>query len=140
MPAATGTTPMAAATSNSNQTGTLENTNTTVDFKCKSNNWPKFVQPVISNSDQGHCSRTDNKTDNLNISKITSNYKEVKSLQPPTPTSPPPAHPRLWLPRHVIADQVIITDVTVNKETVTIRESKNEHGFFQPRHNPFKDT
>lgn len=49
------------------------------------------------------------------------------------PLSPRTAHPRLWLPKNRNADQVFITDVTVNLETVTIRECKTERGFFRER-------
>ena len=38
-----------------------------------------------------------------------------------------------WLARNPVADQVFITDVTVNSETVTIRECKTEKGFFKER-------
>lgn len=49
-------------------------------------------------------------------------------------TSPKSAHPKLWLPKaHSSSDQVFITDVTVNLETVTIRECKTERGFFKSR-------
>lgn len=50
-------------------------------------------------------------------------------------SSPKSAHPRLWLPKtQASTDQVFITDVTVNLETVTIRECKTERGFFKSRH------
>lgn len=49
-------------------------------------------------------------------------------------TSPKSAHPKLWLPKaQSTSDQVFITDVTVNLETVTIRECKTERGFFKTR-------
>lgn len=38
-----------------------------------------------------------------------------------------------WLTRNPVADQVFITDVTVNLKTVTIRECKTEKGFFKKR-------
>lgn len=47
--------------------------------------------------------------------------------------SPRAAPPQLWLPRAQNTDQVFITDVTVNLETVTIRECKTERGFFKTR-------
>lgn len=40
-----------------------------------------------------------------------------------------------WLARNPVADQVFITDVTVNLRTVTIRECKTEKGFFKERSN-----
>jgi len=43
-------------------------------------------------------------------------------------------HPAdFWRLRSPVADQVFITDVTVNLETVTIRECKTEKGFFRDR-------
>lgn len=47
--------------------------------------------------------------------------------------SPRSVPPRLWLPKARSTDQVFITDVTVNLETVTIRECKTERGFFRER-------
>lgn len=38
-----------------------------------------------------------------------------------------------WRARNPIADQIFITDVTVNLQTVTIRECKTEKGFFKER-------
>lgn len=41
---------------------------------------------------------------------------------------------RIWLPSKCkISDKVVITDVTVNLKTVTIRECKTEQGFFKER-------
>lgn len=78
-------------------------------------------EPIQSN-------RIENNSESVNSSKIANDFKIVKRV-PPIPTSPRPAPPRLWLPKTNLSDQVIITDVTVNKETVTIRECKK--GFFQ---------
>lgn len=55
------------------------------------------------------------------------------NLNKTLPTSPRAAPPRLWLPKSRNTDQVFITDVTVNLETVTIRECKTERGFFRER-------
>lgn len=85
------------------------------------NNADNSREPVQSN-------RVENNSDSVNSSKIANDFKIVKRV-PPIPTSPRPAPPRLWLPKTNLSDQVIITDVTVNKETVTIRECKK--GFFQ---------
>lgn len=84
----------------------------------------------IVNSNSGSCGSS------CSTSKNQRDAKPEKRT-PPTPTSPRPVPPRLWLPKCHVSDQVIITDVTVNKETVTIRECKMEAGFFQPRHDPF---
>ena len=62
-----------------------------------------------------------------NIADNVANTKKVL-------TSPRSAHPKLWLPTsQPSTDQVFITDVTVNLETVTIRECKTERGFFKAR-------
>ncbi|XP_049866982.1 chromobox protein homolog 7 [Pectinophora gossypiella] len=61
--------------------------------------------------------------------------------EPPQPTTapppPPPPPPRrgvaYWLSRSPVADQIFITDVTVNLQTVTIRECRTEKGFFRAR-------
>lgn len=49
------------------------------------------------------------------------------------PMSPRTVAPRLWLPKNRNTDQVFITDVTVNLQTVTIRECKTGEGFFRER-------
>lgn len=66
------------------------------------------------------------------------NNKEVSSdnnntINRPLIYSPKAAPPRLWLPKSRVAEQIFITDVTVNLETVTIRECKTERGFFRER-------
>ncbi|KAH9644067.1 hypothetical protein HF086_009780 [Spodoptera exigua] len=83
---------------------------------------------------------------------------EPKGAQPPPPVepqpeeeedswgdapvavpAPPPAPvaPRrgaaYWMARSPVADQIFITDVTVNLQTVTIRECRTEKGFFRSR-------
>ncbi|XP_072943860.1 uncharacterized protein Pc [Epargyreus clarus] len=54
---------------------------------------------------------------------------------PPPP--PPPPQPRrgaaYWMARSPVVDQIFITDVTVNLQTVTIRECRTEKGFFRAR-------
>lgn len=56
----------------------------------------------------------------------------VNNNIPAHPVSPR-APPRLWFPSARVTDQIFITDVTVNLETVTIRECKTERGFFRAR-------
>ncbi|XP_014255290.1 polycomb group protein Pc [Cimex lectularius] len=43
--------------------------------------------------------------------------------------------PEYWRNRNPLADDIVITDVTVNLSTVTIRECKTEKGFFRERPN-----
>ncbi|XP_054270010.1 polycomb group protein Pc isoform X2 [Macrosteles quadrilineatus] len=41
--------------------------------------------------------------------------------------------PEYWRQRNPLADEIFITDITVNLDTVTIRECKTEKGFFRER-------
>ncbi|CAG9804222.1 unnamed protein product [Chironomus riparius] len=84
--------------------------------------------------------KTPEKSPTLDESTKTSSSKENKFTNLMTNsnmkllTSPKSAHPKLWLPKtQSTSDQVFITDVTVNLETVTIRECKTERGFFKSR-------
>lgn len=62
-------------------------------------------------------------------------HKGSEAVNNNIPTHPvsPRAPPRLWFPSARVCDQIFITDVTVNLETVTIRECKTERGFFRAR-------
>ncbi|KAJ6632883.1 Pupal cuticle protein [Pseudolycoriella hygida] len=62
-------------------------------------------------------------------------HKASESVNNNIPAHPvsPRAPPRLWFPSARVSDQIFITDVTVNLETVTIRECKTERGFFRTR-------
>ncbi|KAH8415741.1 hypothetical protein KR222_011734, partial [Zaprionus bogoriensis] len=72
-------------------------------------------------------------TENNNIPKL-SGALALSQKQPLTPLSPRAVPPRFWLPAKCnISNRVVITDVTVNLETVTIRECKTERGFFRER-------
>lgn len=61
--------------------------------------------------------------------------KDCETVNNNIPVHPvsPRAPPRLWFPSARVCDQIFITDVTVNLETVTIRECKTERGFFRAR-------
>lgn len=73
-------------------------------------------------------------SENNNIPKPCSNNLAINQKQPLTPLSPRALPPRFWLPAKCnISNRVVITDVTVNLETVTIRECKTERGFFRER-------
>ncbi|XP_044733318.1 polycomb group protein Pc [Chrysoperla carnea] len=81
----------------------------------------------------GHHVVCNNNNNNNNNNTVVSEDKDPPS--PPTIvnhmlTSPGSDY---WLARNPVADQVFITDVTVNTETVTIRECKTEKGFFRDR-------
>lgn len=94
------------------------------------------------NNNSGSCGSSGGGGGGININNNNNKHQQQRDVKagkrtPLTPTSPRPVPPRLWLPKCSVSDQVIITDVTVNKETVTIRECDMEAGFFQPRHDPF---
>nr|XP_018909501.1 PREDICTED: polycomb group protein Pc-like isoform X1 [Bemisia tabaci] len=48
--------------------------------------------------------------------------------------------PDYWRSKNPVADEVFITDVTVNLSTVTIRECKTQKGFFRQRDDKFNNT
>lgn len=71
---------------------------------------------------------------NQNFDNNLANSPPKSKSQSLTPLSPQALPPRFWLPSKCnISDKVVITDVTVNFETVTIRECKTERGFFRER-------
>lgn len=60
-------------------------------------------------------------------------WGEAPVAIPPPPTQPLRRSAAYWLSRAPVADQIFITDVTVNLQTVTIRECRTEKGFFRSR-------
>jgi len=70
---------------------------------------------------------------NMNTGNLDEVDKPAATLIPQLLTSPSSDY---WHARNPVADQVFITDVTVNLKTVTIRECKTEKGFFRNREVP----
>lgn len=70
---------------------------------------------------------------NMNTGSLDEVDKPAPTLIPQLLTSP---NSDYWHARNPVADQVFITDVTVNLKTVTIRECKTEKGFFRNRDVP----
>lgn len=70
---------------------------------------------------------------NINTGDLDEVEKPPPTLLPQLLTSPSSEY---WHARNPVADQVFITDVTVNLKTVTIRECKTEKGFFRNRDVP----
>lgn len=77
----------------------------------------------------------------ISIIQVTNNSEKKKSRQNGTNgrtnslvthvlTNPGPEY---WRTRNPLADDIVITDVTVNLSTVTIRECRTEKGFFRER-------
>ncbi|XP_060800306.1 polycomb group protein Pc [Amyelois transitella] len=60
-------------------------------------------------------------------------WGETPVVAPPPPPEPPRRGAAYWMSRSPVADQIFITDVTVNFQTVTIRECRTERGFFRAR-------
>ncbi|XP_039293100.1 polycomb group protein Pc isoform X2 [Nilaparvata lugens] len=65
--------------------------------------------------------------------------KRDQTMHPPPPPPLVISHvltnpgPDYWRTRNPVANEIVITDVTVNLSTVTIRECKTEKGFFKDR-------
>nr|BAW19566.1 chromobox protein 6 [Gnatocerus cornutus] len=81
---------------------------------------PKKVEPK----------EEENKSDEGKQLTVNGHNNNNVSEEVPVLTSPGSEY---WLARNPVADQVFITDVTVNLKTVTIRECKTEKGFFKDR-------
>jgi hypothetical protein len=80
----------------------------------------------------GHLNSYSN-NNNINTGNADEMDKPPPTLIPQLLTSPSSEY---WHARNPVADQVFITDVTVNLKTVTIRECKTEKGFFRNRDMP----
>ncbi|KAG7202079.1 hypothetical protein KM043_004752 [Ampulex compressa] len=85
--------------------------------------------PTIVNGHHSHNNNNNHSNNNNNAS----NVKQTEIAKPDiyVPLSSPGTD--YWHARNPVADQVFITDVTVNLKTVTIRECKTEKGFFRER-------
>jgi hypothetical protein len=81
----------------------------------------------------GHHSNAYSNNNNINTGNLDEVDKPSPTLIPQLLTSPSSEY---WHTRNPVADQVFITDVTVNLKTVTIRECKTEKGFFRNRDVP----
>ncbi|XP_034948483.1 polycomb group protein Pc isoform X2 [Chelonus insularis] len=96
----------------------------------------------IVNGHHGH-NNNNNNNNNINNNNTSNNNNNnnnnATSIIPPEiiksnvyiPLTSPSTD--YWHARNPVADQVFITDVTVNLKTVTIRECKTEKGFFRER-------
>ena len=97
----------------------------------ENNNMNHNNSHIINNN--GNSNNTNNQRNQHYDNNLENSPPKQKS-QPLTPLSPQALPPRFWLPTKCnISDKVVITDVTVNFETVTIRECKTERGFFRER-------
>lgn len=88
---------------------------------------PASPKPVAARTDEKITTEVKReKTDSDESKHVNGHSNELQPLL----TSPGSEY---WLARNPVADQVFITDVTVNLKTVTIRECKTEKGFFKER-------
>ncbi|RWS14775.1 nucleolin-like protein [Dinothrombium tinctorium] len=55
---------------------------------------------------------------------LASHQKTIRKSSPP---------PEFWKKQNKLVDQILITDVTANDMTITVRECKTQHGFFRER-------
>ncbi|XP_015603191.1 polycomb group protein Pc isoform X2 [Cephus cinctus] len=85
--------------------------------------------PSVVNGHHNHNNNNNNNNNNNTPSAKQTEITKPEMYVPPL-TSPSTDY---WHARNPVADQVFITDVTVNLKTVTIRECKTEKGFFRER-------
>ncbi|KAL0124237.1 hypothetical protein PUN28_006231 [Cardiocondyla obscurior] len=87
--------------------------------------------PTVMNGH--HSPNNNNNNNNNNTNNNNSNVKQsdISKSEIFVPLTNPGTD--YWHARNPVADQVFITDVTVNLKTVTIRECKTEKGFFRER-------
>ncbi|GLH13139.1 Polycomb group protein Pc [Gryllus bimaculatus] len=117
----------------------LDNVDTAADVKCPTNA-PPCIMPMttLPNGLKVHSgSAIVNNNNNVIDSAMLDEEEEEDDEGGPPPclgaailTNPGAEY---WHTRNPMADQVFITDVTVNLKTVTIRECKTEKGFFRNR-------
>jgi hypothetical protein len=112
-------------------------TNSSVGKKSSKSKVPAHTEDSSSDSCTVLSSVTADKSEKSETKELPKTPKKPAVNQPNhqqvIQASPKSVHPRLWLPTTQPSDQVFITDVTVNLETVTIRECKTERGFFRAR-------
>ncbi|XP_043468214.1 polycomb group protein Pc [Leptopilina heterotoma] len=85
--------------------------------------------PTMVNGHHNNNNNNTNNNNNASQNQVKANEFVTSDLYIPL-TSPGTDY---WHSRNPVADQVFITDVTVNLKTVTIRECKTEKGFFRER-------
>ncbi|XP_025602889.1 polycomb group protein Pc isoform X2 [Athalia rosae] len=85
--------------------------------------------PTVVNGHHSHNNNNNNNNNNAPSIKQQTEISSKPEIYVPL-TSPGTDY---WHARNPVADQVFITDVTVNLKTVTIRECKTEKGFFRER-------
>lgn len=113
------------ASDNLSQTSTVQLTCTIAPSQTRSED---TSPPLLNGLNNNNISKHINNNNNNNLSD-----EDDKSHPPHLVSQVVATSPEYWLSRNPVADQVVITDVTVNLSTVTIRECKTEKGFFKVR-------
>lgn len=89
-------------------------------------------EPSPSEKEKDEKVKDEKGSDDASAKQLTVNGHNNNNLETDEPVLTSPGSD-YWLARNPVADQVFITDVTVNLKTVTIRECKTEKGFFKDR-------
>lgn len=98
---------------------------------------PVLVNGHLNNNNISN-DKSNNEDNDSGVDGVAENSLGEEDIQPKTPpmlvshvlTNPGPDY---WRTRNPVANEIVITDVTVNLSTVTIRECKTEKGFFRER-------
>lgn len=125
--AGTSTSPGAKKTSTVNGTPSNDKANVSshlTNHINNNNNHDTMSQEVDSTSN----SRLNNGTSTPSMNAIT---PSTPLHQRPMRKSSPP--PELWRKQARVAEQILITDVTSNNTTITVRECRTHQGFFKER-------
>lgn len=99
------------------------------DSYTNNNRLSTVVNGHHSHNNNNNHTNNNNNNNNNNTSSV--KQTEITKTDMYIPLSSPGTD--YWHARNPVADQVFITDVTVNLKTVTIRECKTEKGFFRER-------
>ena len=94
------------------------------DSYTNNNRLPSIVNGHHNNNNNTNNNNNNNASQNIKSSEFVTSDMYIPLTSPGTD---------YWHSRNPVADQVFITDVTVNLKTVTIRECKTEKGFFRER-------
>ncbi len=82
------------------------------------NNNDNIANIITSNNNNN------NNNNNANTTGMTDHQKTISRSSPP---------PEFWKKQNKLVDQIMITDVTANQMTITVRECKTFQGFFRER-------
>lgn len=109
--------------------------------KTSVNGTPSNDKSIVSSHLTNHNSSTMSQEVDATTNPRLTNGSSAPSMNATTPTTPlhqrpmrkssPP--PELWRKQARVAEQILITDVTSNNMTITVRECRTHQGFFKER-------